>query len=444
MLIIPEEVKTALTRLRKSGHEAYIIGGCVRDSLLGSEPKDYDITTSALPDETKAIFADMRVIETGIKHGTVTVLIHGMPLEITTFRIDSKYSDNRRPDSVTFTKSLYEDTARRDFTMNAVAVDENGDIVDHHGGCEDINNRLIRCVGDPDKRFSEDALRILRAVRFSSVLGFEIEENTKAAVFTNKELLKNISMERIASELIKMICGRNAASVIVEYADVISVVIPEIAAMKGFDQHNPYHLYDVLVHTAYVVENIPPEPILRLAALFHDIGKPPAFTMTDGRGHFYGHAKIGAELTEKILTNLKVDNCTKDTVVKLVKLHDTPIEETETAVKRFLNKHGSNIFFMTLKLKRADELSKTEECRQRTAYLDRLQALAEDILSRDECFTVKQLKINGSDLIEIGYKPGKMLGSCLKEMLEKVMSGSLENDREILTEFARNKLSQMK
>ena len=200
MTVLPDEVKTALTKLRENGYEAFIIGGCVRDSLLGAEPKDYDITTSALPEETERVFCAYRVIETGIKHGTVTVLIGDMPLEITTYRIDSEYSDNRRPDSVTFTKSLYEDTARRDFTMNAVAIDENGSIADFHGGRNDIENKLIRCVGDPDKRFGEDALRILRAVRFSSVLGFDIEENTKAAVFRNKDLLKNISSEPSAAE----------------------------------------------------------------------------------------------------------------------------------------------------------------------------------------------------------------------------------------------------
>ena len=437
MIHIPDEVKTAISTLAANGFEAYIVGGCVRDSLLGGNPKDYDITTSAEPEEVEKIFGNFRVIETGIKHGTVTVLINKMPLEITTFRIDSDYSDNRHPENVTFTKSLEEDTARRDFTMNALAYNDERGICDFYGGTDDIKNKIIRCVGDADKRFGEDALRIMRAIRFSSVLGFEIEENTKRAVFKNKELLRNISSERIASELVKLLCGANVRKVLMEYIDVLCVVIPELLPMKGFDQKNIHHIYDVLEHTAAAVENIEPTPVLRLTALFHDIGKPECFFMKDGQGHFYGHADIGADMTTKILSHLKFDNNTKNTVTKLVKIHDVQIEETDTAVKRCMNKHTPEIFFLLLKMKRADTLAQSPMCRERLEYLDRLEKRANEIINRKACFSMKDLAVNGNDLIKLGVKPGKELGNILKYLLEAVIEGKLPNDKNTLIKFTK-------
>ena len=437
MIHIPDEVKTAISTLAANGFEAYIVGGCVRDSLLGGNPKDYDITTSAEPEEVEKIFGNFRVIETGIKHGTVTVLINKMPLEITTFRIDSDYSDNRHPENVTFTKSLEEDTARRDFTMNALAYNDERGICDFYGGTDDIKNKIIRCVGDADKRFGEDALRIMRAIRFSSVLGFEIEENTKRAVFKNKELLRNISSERIASELVKLLCGANVRKVLMEYIDVLGVVIPELLPMKGFDQKNIHHIYDVLEHTAAAVENIEPTPVLRLTALFHDIGKPECFFMKDGQGHFYGHADIGADMTTKILSRLKFDNNTKNTVTKLVKIHDVQIEETDTAVKRCMNKHTPEIFFLLLKMKRADTLAQSPMCRERLEYLDRLEKRANEIINRKACFSMKDLAVNGNDLIKLGVKPGKELGNILKYLLEAVIEGKLPNDKNTLIKFTK-------
>ena len=437
MIHIPDEVKTAISTLAANGFEAYIVGGCVRDSLLGGNPKDYDITTSAEPEEVEKIFGNFRVIETGIKHGTVTVLINKIPLEITTFRIDSDYSDNRHPENVTFTKSLEEDTARRDFTMNALAYNDERGICDFYGGTDDIKNKIIRCVGDADKRFGEDALRIMRAIRFSSVLGFEIEENTKRAVFKNKELLRNISSERIASELVKLLCGANVRKVLMEYIDVLGVVIPELLPMKGFDQKNIHHIYDVLEHTAAAVENIEPTPVLRLTALFHDIGKPECFFMKDGQGHFYGHADIGADMTTKILSHLKFDNNTKNTVTKLVKIHDVQIEETDTAVKRCMNKHTPEIFFLLLKMKRADTLAQSPMCRERLEYLDRLEKRANEIINRKACFSMKDLAVNGNDLIKLGVKPGKELGNILKYLLEAVIEGKLPNDKNTLIKFTK-------
>ena len=434
---MPEEVKTAISKLTQNGFEAYIVGGCVRDSLLGDKPKDYDITTSAEPEEVEKIFSNYRVIETGIKHGTVTVLINKMPLEITTFRIDSDYSDNRHPTNVTFTKSLEEDTARRDFTMNALAYNDERGICDFYGGSEDIKNKIIRCVGDSNQRFNEDALRIMRAIRFSSVLGFKIEDNTKRAILQNKELLKNISSERIANELVKLLCGENVRKVLLEYIDVLGVVIPELLPMKGFDQRNIHHIYDILEHTAVAVENIEPTPILRLTALFHDIGKPKCFFMKNGEGHFYGHSEVGAKMTENILSRLKFDNNTKNTVTKLVKIHDVQIEETEAAVKRCMNKHTSEIFFMLLKMKRADTLAQSPICRDRLEYLDRLEKTAREIIAQNACFSLKDLTINGSDLIEMGFKPGREIGVILKNLLDEVIGGKLPNKKEELIKFTK-------
>lgn len=437
MIYMPEEVKTAISKLTQNGFEAYIVGGCVRDSLLGDKPKDYDITTSAEPEEVEKIFSNYRVIETGIKHGTVTVLINKMPLEITTFRIDSDYSDKRHPTNVTFTKSLEEDTARRDFTMNALAYNDERGICDFYGGSEDIKNKIIRCVGDSNQRFNEDALRIMRAIRFSSVLGFKIEDNTKRAIFQNKELLKNISSERIANELVKLLCGENVRKVLLEYIDVLGVVIPELLPMKGFDQRNIHHIYDILEHTAVAVENIEPTPILRLTALFHDIGKPKCFFMKNGEGHFYGHSEVGAKMTENILSRLKFDNNTKNTVTKLVKIHDVQIEETEAAVKRCMNKHTSEIFFMLLKMKRADTLAQSPICRDRLEYLDRLEKTAREIIAQNACFSLKDLTINGSDLIEMGFKPGREIGVILKNLLDEVIGGKLPNKKEELIKFTK-------
>lgn len=440
MIKLPCEVKTALNKLHENGYEAYIVGGCVRDSLLGQEPKDYDITTSALPEETKSVFSSFKIIETGIKHGTVTVLINNIPLEITTYRIDSEYKDNRHPDAVIFTRSLREDTARRDFTINAIAYSDKNGIVDYFNGSNDIKSKLIRCVGNADNRFTEDALRIMRALRFSSVLGFNIEKNTKKAIFNNKELLLNISSERISCELLKLLCGKNAKQVIMEYIDVFGVIIPELLPMKGFDQKNCHHIYDILEHSAVTVENIPPEPALRLAALLHDIGKPHCFFIgQDGMGHFYGHAKISADMSERIMERLKLDNATRSLTVTLVKAHDVQIEESEKAVKRALNKYTVDVFFKLILLKRADNLAQNPEYIYRQKYYDRIEMLAHKILEERQCFCMKDLAVNGNDLIDLGISPGPKMGKILDKILDKVISGSLENEKAVLLDYVCNK-----
>ena len=438
VITLPDAVKTALDALHANGFEAYIVGGCVRDSLMGNTPKDYDITTNALPEQTKDVFKKYRVIETGIKHGTITVLINRMPLEITTYRIDSGYKDNRHPDHVTFTSSLEEDTARRDFTMNAIAYDEENGLADFHSGHDDIKNRLIRCVGDPDKRFGEDALRIMRAIRFSSVLGFDIENNTKEALFGNKELLKNISAERIASELIKLLGGKNVYNVLMEYIDILGAVIPELLPMKNFCQNSPHHKYDVWDHTARVVANADNSPILRLAALFHDIGKPLSYIEKDGRGHFYGHAKVSCDITRNILNRLKLDNYTKDTVLDIIWLHDAQINENNYAIKKFMNKHTPELFFMLLKMKKADDLGKGTDVTQRLEALVRMELLGKEILSEQACFSKKDLAVKGGDLIAEGFSPGRELGTILNSLLEEVIAERLPNKKQALIDYAKS------
>ena len=434
-MMIPAPVARALQRLQQAGYEAGIVGGCVRDRLMGREPQDYDITTAALPEQTAAVFADARVIETGLRHGTVTVLLDGEPLEITTYRIDGEYSDGRRPDSVRFTPSLTEDLARRDFTMNAMAYAPDTGLVDPFGGQADILAGCIRCVGEPERRFTEDALRILRALRFASVLGFSIEPETEAALRRCAPLLHRISAERIAAELKKLLCGADVRRVLLRYADVLGEVLPEILPMVGFDQKNPYHCYDILEHSAAAVEAIAPEPELRFAALLHDIGKPDCFfTDERGVGHFYGHAARSAELADAILTRLRFDRAGRERIVTLVRRHDRPIEVTETAVRRALNRLSPSGFSDLLALMRADCLAQAPAYRSRLETYDRLEAMAKEILAAGQCFSLRDLAVSGRDL---GLPPGPAVGKALASLLDSVMDGRVENRREALLEYLR-------
>ncbi|MBQ3088720.1 MAG: HD domain-containing protein [Clostridia bacterium] len=439
MFDLPKSVDFALNGLKKAGFEAFIVGGCVRDILRGKQPSDYDITTSAEPEQTKEAFKNERIIETGLKHGTITLLKDGNPLEITTYRIDGEYADNRRPDNVTFTKSLKEDLARRDFTINAMAYSKNSGVVDLFGGKADLENKIIRSVGDPDRRFNEDALRIMRALRFASVLGFKIDDGTKKSIIKNRNLLKNISAERIAVELLKLITGENAKDVILEYIDVLGVILPEIKSIKNFDQKNPHHIYDVLTHTAIAVENTPPEPALRLAILLHDCGKPDCFTTDENKtGHFYGHPKISYEKAKVALSRLKLDNATTNLVLTLVKYHDVQIEPTEKSVKRALNKYTPEVFFKLLEIKKADNLAQNPEY-NRIEQLNKLKRIAESIINKGECFSLKDLAVNGNDLINIGLPAGKKVGETLKFLLDSVINNDVENKKEALLAFFKEK-----
>lgn len=436
-MILSEGAKTLLEQLNHNGHEAFVVGGCVRDMLMGITPHDYDITTSATPDEVKRVFENYHVIETGLKHGTVTVMVNGEPVEITTYRIESTYSDSRHPDGVVFTRSLKEDLARRDFTVNAIAYNPTVGIIDPFDGQRDIQKKILRCVGTPSERFSEDALRILRLVRFASVLGFEIEAETADAAFCLKEKLVHVSAERIQVELCKLLCGKGAGKILIEYCEILSAVIPELLPMKGFDQKNHHHIYDVLTHTAKAVDAVPTEKTIRLAALFHDIGKPSVFSLdTGGVGHFYNHASVGYQMTEEILNRLKFDNATKNTVTRLVKWHDIQIEATEKGVKRALGKMTPSFFFMLLTLKRADNLAQNPLYSDRQAYYDQLEALAKEILARQDCFSMKDLAVNGCDLMAIGIPSGKTMGLILKRLLDEVINEQLPNEKDLLLQRA--------
>lgn len=437
MLSLPNAVCSVIARLRGAGYEAYAVGGCVRDMLRGVSPKDYDITTSARPEEVLRVFADHRCIPTGIKHGTVTVLSEGVPFEITTYRVDGDYADGRHPDSVCFTASFREDAARRDFTINAMGYAPEEGVIDHFGGRADLADGLIRAVGDPRRRFTEDALRILRAVRFAAVLGFDIEPATAAAIHEEKERLRLVSPERIREEWVKLLCGRDAARILREYVDVIAVFLPEVREAVGFDQHNPHHIYDVYEHTLRVVEATPDTPVLRLAAFFHDLGKPFCFSRdTDGTGHFYGHAAKSTEIAERALTALRFDNATRLRVVTLVRLHDTVPEPHTRQIARMRGKYGEETLFDLYRLMRADHAAQAPHLAdERGALMDAAEEALRELISREPPLTAATLAIGGRDLAALGVPPGPQMGAMLRAALEEVIEGRLANQKEELLAF---------
>lgn len=431
----------ALDRLRRAGFEACYVGGCVRDALLGRPAEDLDVATSASPEQVEAVFSDCRVIETGLRHGTVTVLLEGRGLEITTFRREEGYSDGRHPDRVVYTDSLAEDLSRRDFTVNAMAWSPEKGLVDLFGGRADLERGVLRCVGDPYRRFAEDALRILRGLRFSAVLGFSLEENTARAARDLRQSLNRVSFERIRTELLKLLCGGDCRRVLLEYPEILAVPIPELWPMVGFDQRNPHHCYDVWTHSVLVTAAVPPEPGLRLAALLHDVGKPACFTLDEnGVGHFYGHGEAGEALAREITARLRLDKATRDRVICLVRHHDRPIlPPEEKTVKRCLNRFGRDLFFELMALKRADNLAQHPDFRGRIAQYEQIEAMARRILEAKEPFRLKDLAVNGRDLIALGYAPGPALGAALDGLLRAVMEGSLPNEREALLNSLKNR-----
>ncbi len=427
---------TVISRLNACGYEAYAVGGAVRDSLLGLTPHDFDVTTNAFPSAVAEIFRDFKVIKTGIKHGTVTVLVGNEPIEVTTFRSDGRYSDGSDPDGVAFSSELSEDLKRRDLTVNAMAYSYKSGLTDPFGGRDDLENGIIRAVGDPEERFGEDALRILRALRFASVYGFRIEEGTDKAIRKLSGSLSRLSAERIFSELKGLITGKDAERILLEYPSVITEILPELSECVGFCQHTPYHLYDVYTHTAKTVSACPPDTVTRLAALLHDCGKPAVFRLENGVGHFFGHAEVSAEGADAALKRLKADTLTAKSVCTLVKYHGADIEETEKSVKRWLARLSPELFSRLTDLKIADNSAKTAESLPRLKRYENIKRITAEILEKEECFSLKQLRINGSDLLSVGFQKGREIGEVLEALLSGVISGELENERAALIKKA--------
>lgn len=443
---MPKNVDTAINLLQSAGFEAYAVGGCVRDSLLGKTPNDWDITTSAKPEDMKSVFADFHCIDTGIKHGTVTVVIDGEPLEITTFRLDGEYEDNRHPKSVTFTSDLGADLGRRDFTVNAMAYSKKTGTVDLFGGENDLKNKIIRCVGDPDRRFNEDALRILRALRFASALDFEIEEKTAQSLLKNCALLGNISEERIAKELLKLVCGKGAKRILTDFAPVLFEILPELQPMYKNSHDNPHHCYDIYEHTLIAVESIDPEPTLRFAMLLHDCGKPAVKKFDEnGVAHFYGHQRISAEISAQILARLKVSNKFRDEILFLVSNHDRwELYENTEKMPRYLSKFGLDGVLKLLKVMRADVLAQSPEYRYRLDQIADAEETAKNLAAQKPCLSLSELQINGRTLMDIGIPQGRKLGAVLAQLLDEVIDGVTKNTQEALTTRAREIYSEMK
>ena len=435
---LPGRVHQIITTLQSHGYEAYAVGGCVRDSILGRVPEDWDITTSAAPQETKALFE--KTFDTGIEHGTITVLLGGEGFEVTTYRIDGKYEDGRHPKEVRFTRSLSEDLLRRDFTINAMAYNEEEGLVDIFGGIEDLNKKMIRCVGNAEERFSEDALRILRAVRFSAQLGFEIEEMTKEAICLLAPNLQNISAERIQVELVKLLISSHPERIRDAYElKITREVLPEFDAMMETEQETPYHCYNVGEHTIHALQNIEADKILRLTMLFHDMGKPAKKTIDENQtAHFKGHAVVSEQMAKDIMHRLKFDNDTTRKVTKLVYYHDYRMPAEARSVRRAMNKIGEELFPYYMKVRRADSLAQSDyQKEEKFANLDGIEKIYEEILAKQECVSLKTLAVTGRDLIAAGIQPGPQLGEILDELLKSVIEYPENNEKERLLALVR-------
>ena len=442
-VVMPQKVADIINELNSAGYEAYAVGGCVRDSILGRKPNDWDITTSAMPEEVKAIFR--RTVDTGIKHGTVTVLLGDDSFEVTTFRVDGEYTDHRHPEEVSFTRNLEEDLLRRDFTINAMAYSDKTGIVDLYGGLQDIENKVIKAVGDPDARFDEDALRIMRAVRFAAQLDFTIEEKTKEAIGRHTEFLKEVSAERIETELTKLITSAHPEKLIDAYElGITAVILPEFDNTMGVPQNNPYHKYDVGHHIIAVTQNVPPTKIMRYTALFHDICKPECRT-TDERGidHFKMHAVLGADKAREIMRRLKMDNDSIHAVSRLIYWHDYGIkgDVTKRSLRRMMSKLGAENFPDYLAIRRADMAGQSDFRKEEKDEIYRnIEALYNEIIAEGDCLSVKDLAINGGDIMKFGIPAGPKIGEILTYLLERVMDEPSLNTHEQLLSLAREYL----
>ncbi len=433
---IPAGAKRVLERLAGGGFEAYLVGGCVRDLLRGVTPQDYDICTAARPAETAQCLAGIRLLETGARHGTLTALLPDGAYEVTTYRADGPYSDGRRPDRVDFVSDLAQDLARRDFTVNAMAMDLSGAVFDPFGGRADLDGRLIRCVGEPERRFREDGLRLMRCLRFSACLDFAIHPYTARAVHENLAMLDRVAAERVRVELCKLLTGPRRVAVLREFPDVLCRVWPELEPLLSLEQNNPWHRYGGWEHTLHALEHAPAEATVALAVLLHDIGKPETKTTDDdGVDHFYGHPKVSAYLADGMLRDLRFDNATRERVVRLVEVHDAPIQPTEKSVRRWLGRLGEEAFFQLLELKRCDTLGHgLEKTLSRLDELDALAELARGVIAQGQCFSMKDLAVDGRDVLAAGVPAGPEVGRVLQALLDRVVDGTLPNRREELLE----------
>ena len=437
MIQLPEKVKRIIQTITDAGYEAYAVGGCIRDSILGREPDDWDITTSAMPYQVKELFP--RTIDTGILHGTVTVMLDKEGFEVTTYRIDGEYEDSRHPREVTFTPSLIEDLKRRDFTINAMAYNDEAGLVDIFDGMRDIEKGLIRCVGNPMERFTEDALRMMRAVRFSAQLGYEIEEQTCKAIRQLAPNLCHISAERIQAELVKLVISPHPENLRIAWeTGITAVILPEFNDCMKTQQHNPHHCYSVGEHTLKAMEAIRADKVLRLTMLFHDIGKPEKL-ITDEKGidHFSGHPALSEEMSRNILRRLKFDNHTIHLVSRLVRYHDYKVEPIQRNVRRAIMKVGEDIFPYLFEVKQADIDAQSDHLRQeKLKNLEDVRRIYEQIIEEQQCVSLKTLAVTGKDLIEAGMKPGKELGEVLQRLLDFVVEDPSRNKKELLLKEA--------
>ena len=442
---IPAQPLRLLSMLWEAGFQGYAVGGCVRDSLLGLSPNDWDLCTDALPGEMQQIFAGERTLDNGLKHGTLTVIAEEIPYEITTFRVDGAYPDHRHPETVRFVRDVREDLARRDFTVNAMAYHPKTGLVDTFGGEKDLREGVLRCVGNPEERFREDGLRVMRALRFSATYGLVPEKETDTAIRSCAALLDPIAKERIHTELCKLLLGKDRLRVLMQYPEVIGQILPELKPCMGFEQNNPHHCYDVYTHILHALDACPQRDLsLLFCLLLHDAGKPAVYTEDERGGHFYGHAQVSEKLAAVALARLRCSREVTQNALELIRWHDVVLHPTEKSIKRWLGRLGEEQFLRLLQVHRADISAQApEQMPERLAECDAIEALSREILARGDCFSLRNLAITGNDLIQIGIPQGKKVGATLHSLLDRVIEGKIPNEREeLLKEAIRQKGSK--
>lgn len=439
-VLIPVAPSVILDTLHQHGFAAYVVGGCVRDSLLGRTPKDWDVCTSATPNDVERCFSGHKIVETGIQHGTVTVFIGGAGIEVTTFRTEGEYSDHRRPDNVEFVSDVTLDLSRRDFTMNAMAYSNETGLIDPFHGEESIKSKTISCVGNPDERFQEDPLRIMRAIRFASDYGFAINAHTAMSIHRNAKLLEQISAERINSELCKILRGKDVLLTLLTYWDVLTVIIPELSDCIGFDQNNRFHQYDVYEHIVHSVANYTgDDDVVNVALLLHDIGKPRCYTENETGGHFYQHQIPSYSIALDVVSRLRFDGQNQHDIAELVLFHNDSIEPTPRAVKKWLNKLGEKQFFRLMDMRLADIMAHAEGTQEsKIEKRNAIVKLAHEIIASNQCFTVKDLAINGTDVMADGIPQGPMVGAALKTALDGVINDKVPNEKQELLDYIQS------